>query len=354
MDTKPKSLRLTLAVLVLNALLAYPILFYFYKQFNYREYPMEDIPIYLSMVDQGPAVAQPPFRYRVLVPEVVKAMRVLPGYNVRIDYTEDPVVQKDFFHFMLLNFGLIIAVSGLLFRYLRGRVGTAFAWMGSLLYILSFNSFMGGYVPLSDAGAHLAILVGIILLEKRRPVLLLLLCLFAVFIKETVLLVLIPWIAVHAVGDWKRLWYWAYVAPAGIAYVAVARAFPAASKYMYSNASTVLDPAIILKNAFLFLSPATYSRQFVFHVGLGNLPLLVALGVFACLRFKGVKVPVNRGLWVYGFMLWFALTIWSELQTGRVAFMVFPAVILFEVTVFRALYQRIDSVEPGEPVNRLS
>lgn len=347
MDTKPKSLRLTLAVLVLNALLAYPILFYFYKQFNYREYPMEDIPIYLSMADQGPGVAQPPFRYRVIVPEVVKAMRVLPGYGVRIDYTGDPVVQKDFFHFLLLNFALLVGVSALLFHWLRARVGTGFAWMGSLLYCLSFNSFMGGYVPLADAAAHLAILTGIILFEKRRPVLLFLLCLFAVFIKETVLLVLIPWIAVHAVGDWKRLWYWACVAPAGIAYVAVARAFPAASKYMYTNSATVLDPAILVKNAFLFLSPSTYTRQFIFHVGLGNLPLLVALGVFAWLRFRGVKVAVHRNLWVYGFMLWFALTIWSELQTGRVAFMVFPAVILFEVTVFRALFQRIDASDPA-------
>src|SRR3989338_1276355 len=51
-------------VVLLNALLAFPVLYLVYKHFNPAVTPW-DISFYMEIADAGPAAFEPPFRFRV-------------------------------------------------------------------------------------------------------------------------------------------------------------------------------------------------------------------------------------------------------------------------------------------------
>lgn len=321
-------------VLLLNALLAYPILFLVYKHFNPVLTPM-DIYEYAAMVDKGPGAVEPPFRYRVLAPLAVRAMRPLPGYDIPVAFSQDPAARKDFFHFLVLDFALVILASALLFVHLQGKVRPGFAYLGSLLYLFSFYTVVTNVIPMADAACHAAIIGCILLFERDRPVWFALACLAGVFAKETLLLVLFPWIALQGAGrgDRRRLLYLLYALPAALAYFAATRLFPSASSFAY------YEPGFLLGNLLNAFNPGRYDGSMVFHILLAHLPLLAALAAYAWLRFsrKAAAPPFGRELAVFFFLVWLGMTMDLGNNTGRVAFMAFPALILFEARMLEAL-----------------
>jgi hypothetical protein len=160
-------LRTFLGVVLVNALLAFPILYQSYKHYDAKLTPW-DVNAYMTMVE-NPGDFEPPFRYRFLAPAVVKAMRILPGYDVQVAFTEDPGVKKDYFHFSLLNFGITALVSGMVFLYLGRRLRPAYAYLGSLFYLLSFYTVVTNVIPMADTSCHLAIMGCILLFESEKP-----------------------------------------------------------------------------------------------------------------------------------------------------------------------------------------
>ena len=80
--------RAFLGAVLLNALLAFPLLYQSYKHYDAGLTPW-DVGAYMEMVER-PGDFEPPFRYRVLAPALVKAMRILPGYDIPVDFTDDP------------------------------------------------------------------------------------------------------------------------------------------------------------------------------------------------------------------------------------------------------------------------
>jgi len=318
------------AVVLVNLFLAFPLIFQTYKHFGVTLTPM-DVDDHLTLADKGPASMYPPFRYRVLAPLIVREMRVLPGYDIGTDFNESPTAKKDFFHFICLNFGLTLLASGVLFLYLRDFVRTGFAWLGSLLYVFSFTAVTTNYIPMSDPGCQLAIVTAIWFLHRRKPWAFALTCLIGVFAKETVLVVLVPWILIRAWSRRKDLVYLAWLAPSLVAYVAFTRLLPAPSDVPYYQASYLVG------NLMRVFSPATYEKTFLFHLFLGYLPLCAAAAGFVLLRFRGVRVRVNPELALFVFLLWMGVVMGIGNNATRLAFMAFPALILFQVRVFEAL-----------------
>jgi hypothetical protein len=260
-------------------------------------------------------------------------MDVLPGYGIPVDFTGDAADQKVFFHFLLINFLLTIATSALLFLWLRTHVRAAFAWAGSLLYLFGFFTVTAGLIPMTDAACHLAIIAAILCFDRKRPVAFLLTCLIGVFAKETLLIVLAPWIAVHAVGDWKRLRYLALLLPALAGYLIFTRLLPAEAVQEF------YDPGFVLAGFARLFDPVLYSRTFLFHTALGHLPLIAAFAAWAWLRWvRGVRVPVGRGLWVFFGLLWLGVAMGIGNNAARLAFMAFPAVALFQARVVEAIF----------------
>ena len=327
------AIRLFALAAILNALLAFPLLYQTYKHFSSELTPM-DVRSYMVMVEGGPEAIHAPFRYRVLTPLIVKVMDVLPGYDIIIDMPGDAASRKIFFHFMLINFVFTVAVSGLLFVYLRARVGDIAAWAGSLFYLFGFVTVTANYIPMTDAACHLAILAAILSYDRNRPLAFLVVSVIGVFAKETVLLVVAAWIAVHAIGDWKRLRWLALLIPGALAYMALVRLYPAPAVQAYN------DPMHVLRGILRIVDPATYSRTFLFHTGIGYLPLVAAFAAWIWLRVaKGVRIPLNRGLWVFFGLLWLGVAMDIGNNAGRLAFMAFPAVALFQARVLEAIFR---------------
>jgi hypothetical protein len=82
--SRPSALKAFVGVLVLNALLAFGMLYQTYKHYGPEQAPM-DTATFMTMAEEGPAAVHPPFRYRVLTPMIVRAMDVLPGYGIAVD-----------------------------------------------------------------------------------------------------------------------------------------------------------------------------------------------------------------------------------------------------------------------------
>jgi hypothetical protein len=348
----PSSTRALLArVLLLNLLLVYPVLYLEYKHFNPALTPM-DIPGYLSMVEAGPASVGPPYRYRVVAPLAVRAMRPLPAYDIPVAFGTDPVAKRDFFHFLLLNTALTVLTSGLVFVWLKDKLGSGFAWLGSLLYLFSFYTVVTNLIPMTDASCHLALMACLLLFERRKPLWFALACLIGVFTKETLLVVLFPWIAVRAFADGRDgrgpgAWrYLAYALPAAAAYATVTRLFPAPSEFAYYS------PGFLLGNLLHAFNPARYDVHMVFQIFLAHVPLLVCLAIYACLRWRGGRGAGSHEaaprstpapafvpeLWVFFFLIWLGMAMDLGNNTGRVAFMAFPAIVWFEARVIEAVW----------------
>jgi hypothetical protein len=326
-----------LGVVLLNALLAFPVLYLIYKHFN-PAYTPWDINSYMTMAAQGPYLLEPPFRYRYLVPMLVRGMRVLPGYPIPVVFSADPSVRNDFFHFALLNFCVAVSTSGLIFLYLKNRLRPTFAYLGSLLYLFSFFSVIANFIPMTDAGCHLAIISCVLLMEKERPFAFMAVCLVGVFIKETLLVVLPLWILVQSFSDRRRLFYLAYAAPAATAYLIVTRLYPAPSSFPYYHSS------FLLKNVLHAFSPSQYGGLFFFHLFLLHLPLLVSFLIFLYFKVsgKGKNLKINPELFLFFFLLWLGIVMGIGDNADRLAFMVFPAIIYFEAMILQAVAQRLD------------
>jgi tetratricopeptide (TPR) repeat protein len=180
--------------------------------------------------------------------------------------------------------------------------------------------------------AHLAIIAAILLLDAKKHVAFALTVLVGVFAKETLLIVLALWIAVHAVGEWKQLRRLALLLPGLVAYLALTRLMPAEAVHAF------YDPAFVLAGLLRVFDPSLYTRGFLFHAVLSQLPLLAAFLAWAWLRWRrGVFIPVNRGLWVFFALLLLGIAMDIGNNAARVAFMAFPAVALFQARVMRSV-----------------
>jgi hypothetical protein len=323
-------------VLILNALLVFPVLYQTYKHFGETLTPW-DIEENLALADRGPGELEAPFRYRVLAPLAVKAMRVLPGYGIEIDFQGDAQAKEDFFHFLVLNFGITVLTSGLLFLYLLRYARPAFAYAGSLLYLFSFYVVAVNYLPMSDAACHLAIMGAVLCFEHRRFWAMALVSLVGVFAKETVLIVMAAWICMSVFSDKRRLVYLAALVPAAAAYIVFTRLSPPPAVTESITGIEYYEPGYVLRNLAGFLNPALYDRSFLFHTLLANLPFLAAAVAYAGLRLRGRKIAVNPELAVFFFLLWLGVTLGIGNNAGRVAYMAFPAIVLFKVRVLEAL-----------------
>lgn len=341
-----------MGVLLLNALLAFPVLYFTYKHFSTEQTPM-DVRGYMAVAQEGPEATVAPFRYRVLTPWLVRGMDALPSYGIDIDQTGNPVEKKVFFHFLVLNFGLTLLASALLFVYVRRRLGgearEVFAWAASLLYLFAFFTVTTQYIPMPDAACHLALIAAILCFEARKPVGFAAICVAGVLAKEAFLVALVPWIALHAIGEPRRLRYLLYALPAAAAYFALTLAFPvAASSGGAADLLRVFDPGwyfgevhgsvTAARDLLRAFDPSWYDRSFFFHAALSNLPLLAAAAAWAWLRWrKGVRVPLDRGLWLFPALLWLGIVMGIGNNAPRLAFLAFPALLLFEARVLQAL-----------------
>ncbi len=369
----PHAFRQTCLVLALNALLFFPVFFQSYKHFNTRLTPW-DVGAYMDMVDK-PGRFEPPFRYRILGPMLARAMRVLPGYNIEVDFTDDAAVKKDFFHFSLLNFALTALVSALLFAYLRKRLEPAYAYLGSVLYLMSFYCVVTNVIPMGDTACHLAIITGILLFEARRPWAFALAGLIGAFTKETFLIIMGLWIIVSAWENRKRLVnlanlvYLAYLAPGILAYVAATRLWPGETEFHYYN------PSFLARRVFAVFNPDEYNGSFLFHVYIAQAPLLLACAVWVWSRLhsgrrraglvrikgdlsrapdgsvrNGPPFPINPELILFPFLVWLGMAMDIGNGTGRVAFMAFPALIYFEAMACRWVAAACLGNPPSLPV----
>jgi len=340
MNSHSTSAKPFLAVVLLNALLAFPVLYLVYKHFNPAFTPW-DINSYMTMVSQGPGSLEPPFRYRFLIPMLVRAMRFLPGYSIPVVFSAEPSVRNDFFHFAVLNFLMTILTSGLLFLYLRDRLRPAFAYLGSLLYLFSFFSVLANFIPMTDAGCHLAIIVCILLMEKKRPFGFMVACLVGVFVKETLLVVLPLWILIQSFAHGphrRRLLYLAYTAPAVLAYFMATRLYPAQSSVPYYN------PSFLMQNVLGAFCPDSYGRSFLFHLLLLHLPLMVSFLIFLYLKVSGAgkDLKINPELFLFFFLIGMGVVMGIGNNADRLAFMAFPAVVYFEAMTLQAVAQRLE------------
>jgi hypothetical protein len=333
-----------LGIALLNALLAFPLLYSLYKHYDDAQTPMDTVE-FMAMAENGPTAAPSPIRYRLLTPLLVQAMQALPGYGIAVDYTTDAAVQKTFFHFLILNFLFTVAASALLFLWLLPRARAPYAWAASLLYLFSFSVLTANLIPMSDAACHLAIIAGLLCLDREgwgSRVLFAVVGIFGVLAKEAWILVLAPWIAVSAWArsDWKRLGALLWMLP-GLA------AFALAVKWMPQGAGqvgeTYLGPEAYdrvrggwdLLRVFRFDS---YDRSFVFHTVLANLPLLAALLGWAWLRRKRTaRVPMNPELVLFPLLLVFGIALGIGNNAARLAFLAFPAVALFQARVLEGM-----------------
>jgi hypothetical protein len=322
-------------VFILNAVLFFPILYQSYKHYDPLLTPW-DVGAYMSMVED-PGAFEPPFRYRLLAPLAVRAMRVLPGYPIAVDFTEDEAVKRDFFHFSLLNAFITLLVSALLFAHLRKRLEEPFAYLGSVLYLFSFYCVVTNIIPMGDTSCHLAIMAAVMFFEAGRPVWFALTCLVGVFSKETMLIVMGLWVALNGWKDRRRLLYLLYLLPGAIAYIAATRIWPAESEFAYYS------PAFLLRRVFSLFNPAEYDASFLFHVYLAQLPLLAALAAWLWLRIgkPGAAPRPNPELLIFPFLIWLGMTMDIDNSVGRVAFMAFPAIVLFEAMVAQAIVKAL-------------
>lgn len=336
MPGAPNSLRPFLGVVLLNALLTYPLLFLVYKHFDDQLTPM-DIPAYMAMVEAGPSSVEPPYRYRFLPTVVVRAMRSLPAYDIPVAFSGDAAAQEDFFHFILLNSALTLAVSGLVFLWLRPKAGAGPAYLGSLLYLFSFYGILTNLIPMTDAACHLAIMGAILLMERNRPVGFALACLAGAFTKETLFIVLIGWILIQSLSDRRRLRYLAYCLPGLLAYAAAVVLMPGESQSPYYK------PGYLIGNLFAAFRPGAYDRHMIFQIFLAHLPLLAALAAFLWLKAAGRArdLFLNRELILFPFLVWLGITMGIGNNSGRVAFMAFPALIEFVVMVAVTLAREV-------------
>jgi hypothetical protein len=343
MPSRLASLKPFFGAFLLNALLAFPVLYQTYKHYSLDESPM-DTASYLTLAEGGPESIHPPFRYRVLTPLLVRAFDFVPGYGIAVDFTTDADAKRLFFHFLLVNFILTIAASAFLFVWLRARSGSGFAWAGSLLDLFGFVTVTANLIPMADAGCHLAIIAALLCLDKNRPVAFMVTALIGVFAKETVILVLGAWIVVQSVGDLKRLRYLALLFPAAAAYLVLTRiVYPAPSQHAF------YDPAFVLEGFLRVFDPLLYRRSFLFHAALGHLSLIAAFAGWAWLRWgRRVRVTVDRELWVFFGLLVLGVAMDIGNNAARLAFMAFPAVALFQTKVMEALGKSERSPPPSE------
>lgn len=326
-----RTVRLVLGIFVLNMLLAFPVFYQTYKHYSTRQSPM-DTDVYMSMAERGPEAAHPPFRHRIATPLLVTAVAPLPGYDIDVDFTADKARKKTYFHFLAVNFAMTVLTSALLFLWLSSRVRPHFAWAGSVFYLLAFYTLTSGYLPMTDAACHLAIIAVLLCVDRGRVAAFALAGLIGALAKETALLVLGLWIAVQAVGDWKRLRWLAGLVPGLVAYLVLARVVhPAETAYAF------YDPFHVLAGASRVFDPGTYTRSFLFHALLGHMPLLAACAAWLWLRGKGIRVPMDRGLWVFVGLLALGIAMGIGNNAARLAFMAFPAVALFQARVMEGL-----------------
>jgi hypothetical protein len=339
-------------VLLLNALLAFPVLYFTYKQFSTEQTPM-DVRGYMAAAQEGPEATVAPFRYRILTPLLVRGMNALPGYGIPVDQTSDPAEKKFFFHFLLLNFGFTLLASALLFVYVRGRLSgegrDAFAWAASLLYLFAFFTVTAQYIPMPDAACHAALIAAILCFDARRPWAFAAVCVAGVLAKEAFLVALVPWVALHAAGEARRLKYLLLALPAAAAYFALTLAFPVAASSGAADLLRVVDPrwyfgevhgsVTAARDLLRAFDPSWYDRSFAFHALLSNLPLLAAFAAWLWLRAgKGIRLPLDRGLWLFPALLWLGIVMGIGNNAPRLAFLAFPALMLFEARVLQALY----------------
>lgn len=346
--SRSSALRLFLGVAVLNALLAFPVLYSLYKHYDDAQTPMDTVE-FMAMAENGPSAAPSPIRYRLLTPLLVRAMHALPGYGIPIDYTADPSVRKTFFHFLILNFAFTVAASALLFLWLLTRVRWPFAWAGSLLYLFGFSVVTANLIPMSDAACHLAIIAALLCLDREGWIPRLLFAAIGVFgtlAKEAWILVLAPWIVVWARADWKRLRVLLWMLPGFAAFALAVALIPQGAAGAGNAGEVYLGPEAYDRvrggwDLLRMFRIGSYDRSFVFHTVLANLPLIAALAGWAWLRFgrpagRSVRVPVNAELVLFPLLLAFGIALGIGNNAARLAFMAFPAVALFQARVLEA------------------
>lgn len=316
----------------------FPVLYQSYKHYSARTSPL-DVNVFMTLVD-GPGDIDRPFHYRLAVPIVVKLMRVLPVYNINIDYTEDAAVQKDFFHFMALNFGITILSSGLLFIYLLKKVPLGFAYLGSVLYLFSFYTVNVQLLPMSDAACHLVFVSCLLFLEINKPWYFAITCLIGIFTRENVMLVLIPWILLRAITDSGKLKYLVYVLPAIFAYAAANFIFPADSQFNYYKLGFILSHSLDV------IRPSTYNPSEIFHIFLPQLPLGISFMGYAYLKMVGNAEGLNlsKELMLFPGLLALGSALGLDNNTGRFVFTAFPILIGFQVEVLHAWAIRLKIV----------
>lgn len=267
--------------------------------------------------------------------------------------------KKLFFHFLLLNFLFTIAASALLYLWLRRFVNPLPAWAGSLLYLFSFYAVTVNLIPMSDAACHLAIIAAILCLQRPGLVARLTFAIVAIFgalSKEAFFLVMIPWIALRAIGNLREARALLWLLPAFAAFAAMVIWMPqgagavaglgaAGDVYLGSEANARVQEGWDTWRVFY---PGTYDRSFVFHTVLANLPLLAAVAGWGWLRTKGVRVPAvstvgatgvaaGRALALVPLLLVFGIALGLGNNAARLAFMAFPAVALFQARVLDGL-----------------
>lgn len=334
------SLRPFLGVFILNLLLAFPLFYTTYKQYDEKVTPW-DTRFYMGIVEHGPASQDPPFRFRILTSLAVTAMRPLPGYDIPIDFSDDPGVKRDFFHFVVLNGFLTVLTSALLFVWLRRRVSAGYAWAGSVMYLFSFYTIICGFIPMADPACHLGILAGVFAFEARKPWLFALACLIVTFAKDAGLITLLAWVLAYSLSDRRNLVYLLWGVPALAAWYAAHKLFPGPLVYTYYS------PTFLFGNLFAAFRPSAYGITGLFQVVLAQLPFLVAGAGWLWLRFRGAAVRefLEPGLLLFPALWWLGMTLDIWTNTGRFIFLAFPVLTLFQVRVMREYARRLGADE---------
>ncbi len=314
------------AVVIAYAALLFPVSYTVYKFFDGALIPT-DTRHYMRMVeDPWGGLVHPPFCDRVLTPALVRWMDPLPVFRTPIAYTTDPRVQGRFFHFVALNALFAVLAAAVLADWLRPSQGAGPAFLAGLLHLLAFYSVVGGLAPLVDAGCFFFIALQVWCLDRKKPWALAVVAALAGLQKETALIVSLGWVALSGIGR-PRAWGWGLaLLPGVLTHLACRALIPADRPAGTLEAMLHRLPDLV--------RPGTYHAELLYHLLLGNLPLLLAFAGWLALG-RVRRGPLPRELALLPALFALAIALGTDANAGRIMYMAFPAIALFQAGLLR-------------------
>jgi hypothetical protein len=190
-------------------------------------------------------------------------------------------------------------------------------------------------VASTDAGALCFIALLYLLHRRERFVPFVLTAILGVLQKETVLIAIALYLVIVQVFERGRSLRWFLaLGPAAAVYLGLRLLLPAPGFESYAS------PAACLRSLRAVFLPGTYTRAFVFHVFLGNLPLLAAGAAHGWLRVRRRRLDYPMPLLLMPLALFMVGMMFGlGNNVGRIVAFAMPWTIPYEMAVLWCLWR---------------